>query len=105
MGRLFFTLMMVAGLGYGGLYFYYGVSVKQAVEQRLDDLGLDDLAVKRVHFDPTAPLREDTRVAADIEYGGGDATVELRVIGHPVFSDDVTLELQGLQGLRLRFGG
>lgn len=104
MGRLF-TLIFVAALAYGGLYFYYGVTLKRAVEQHLDGMGMSALEVKSVDFHGLDPLRQDTNVSADIAYGGGDATVQLRVIGHPVFSEDLRLELDSLQALRLRIGG
>ncbi len=101
MGRLF-TIIFVAALGYGGLYFYYGVTLKRAVEQHLDGMGMSALEVKAVDFDALDPLRQDTNISADIAYGGGDATFQLRVIGHPVFSEELRLELDSLQALRLR---
>jgi hypothetical protein len=103
MGKLF-TLIFVAALGYGGLYFYYGVTLKRAVEQHLDGMGMSALEVNAVDFHALDPLRQDTQVSADIEYGGGNATVQLRVIGHPVFSEELRLELDSLQALRLRIG-
>lgn len=104
MGRLF-SLIVIAGLLYGGLYFYYGVSVKQAIEQQLDARGLTALEVERVDYGPLAPASTDTRVSATVLYRGAEATLDIRVIGHPIFSDEIRLELDGLQALRLTIGG
>ncbi|SDN69271.1 hypothetical protein SAMN04487957_101405 [Halomonas shengliensis] len=103
MGKLF-GLIVIGGLAYGGLYFYYGVSVKQAIEQQLDARGFDAIQVERVDFPVTAPLSQDTRLAATLDYRGAEATLDIRVIGHPVFSDEITLELDGLQSLSLTLG-
>ncbi|MBE0488800.1 MAG: hypothetical protein IBX53_06950 [Halomonas sp.] len=35
---------------------------------------------------------------------GAEATLNVRVIGHPVFSNEVRLELEGLQALRISIG-
>jgi hypothetical protein len=63
MGRLF-SLIVIAGLLYGGLYFYYGVSVKHAIEQQLDARGLTALEVERVDYGLLAPASTDTQVSA-----------------------------------------
>ncbi|MDI5936540.1 hypothetical protein [Halomonas kalidii] len=103
MGRLF-SLIIIAGLAYGGLYVYYGVAVKQEVEQALADRGLTALEVERIDYAPLAPLSTRATVSADVTYRGAEATVELRLTGHPLFSDELRMELDGLQALRLRIG-
>ncbi|MBF8222411.1 hypothetical protein [Halomonas sp. 328] len=103
MGRLF-TLIVVAGLAYGGLYFYYGVVVKQAVAEQLDAYGLEALEVKRIDYEPLAPLRTQSTVTATLGYRGAEAGLMIRLDGHPIFSDEVRMELQGLQALRLTLG-
>ncbi|GAA0583028.1 hypothetical protein ACFQH5_18070 [Halomonas salifodinae] len=103
MGRLF-TLIVVAGLVYGGLYFVYGVKVKQGVAEQLDAYGLERLEVKKVDYEPLAPLRTEATVTALLIYRGAEAQLDIRVIGHPIFSEEMRLELQGLQALRLTIG-
>lgn len=104
MVRFIVYLGLLAGLAYGGLHFYYGVEVKQALDQRLDDLGLTAVEVRRIDFAPMAPLASDTHVSAEVTYGGAEASLDIRVIGHPVFSDETRLELDSLQALRLTIG-
>ncbi|MGM0536206.1 MAG: hypothetical protein ACQEXI_10605 [Pseudomonadota bacterium] len=104
MARFIFTLAALAGLAYGGLYFYYDVEIKRALDQRLGDLGLTAVEVRRVDFAPMAPLASDTHVTAEVTYGGAEASLDIRVIGHPVFSDETRLELDSLQALRLTIG-
>lgn len=103
MGRLF-SLIVIAGLVYGGLYFYYGTTVKQIVEQQLDASGLTAVEVERVDYGPLAPVSTDARISANVHYRGAEATLDIRVIGHPIFSDEIRLELDGLQALRLTIG-
>ncbi|MCG6659334.1 hypothetical protein HOP52_16380 [Halomonas campisalis] len=103
MGRLF-SLIVIAGLAYGGLYFYYGVAAKQAIERQLEALGLAALEVERIDYGLLAPASTDSRVSATVHYRGAEATLDIRIIGHPVFSDEVRLELDGLQALRLTIG-
>ncbi|EPC02381.1 hypothetical protein L861_15200 [Litchfieldella anticariensis FP35 = DSM 16096] len=95
---------MIVGLAYGGLYFYYGVTVKQLVEERVTDFGFGALEVKSIDYGPMAPLSTSSLVSADVIYGGAEAILDIRVHGHPLFSDEVRLELSGLQALRLKFG-
>ncbi|MFW6346022.1 MAG: hypothetical protein ACOC0M_06810 [Halomonas sp.] len=103
MGKLF-GLIVIGGLAYGGLYFSYGISVRQAIEQQLEARGFDAIEVERVDFPATAPLSQDTRLAATLDYRGARATLDIRVIGHPVFSEEITLELDSLQSLNLSLG-
>ncbi|MBD3896091.1 hypothetical protein IEI94_09535 [Halomonas sp. ML-15] len=103
MGRLF-SLIVIAGLAYGGLYLYYGVAVKDAIEQQLEARGLSALEVDSVDYGLLAPLSTDTQLSIDVRYRGAEASLDVRVIGHPVFSDEVRLELDGLQALRLSIG-
>lgn len=103
MGRLF-SLILITGLAYGGLYIYYGMALRQALEARLDDFGLATLEVERLDYSPLAPLSSETRIAAEVRYRGAEARLDIRVEGHPLFSDEVRLELDGLQALRLRIG-
>ena len=103
MGRLF-SLIVIAGLAYGGLYVYYGITLKQTLAQQLEASGFAALQVERVDYGPLAPASTDSRVSATVSYRGAEASLDIRVIGHPVFSDEVRLELDGLQALRLRIG-
>lgn len=104
MVRFILTLAALAGLAYGGLYFYYDVEIKRALDQRLDDLGLTAVEVRRVDFAPMAPLASDTHVTAEVTYGGAEASLDIRVIGHPLFSEETRLELDSLQTFRLTIG-
>lgn len=103
--RFILTLVVLAGLVYGGLYVYYDTSLSRAVEERLGNAGLGDVTVEAVNFSPLAPLLTETEVNADVAYGGLDASVTLRVEGHPLFTDELSLELDGLEALRLGIGG
>lgn len=103
MGRLF-TLIVITGLLYGGLYLYYGVTVKQIIEQQLHARGLTAVEVERVDYGLLAPASTDTRISATVHYRSAEASLDIRVIGHPIFSDEVRLELDGLQALRLTLG-
>ncbi|MFY0990542.1 hypothetical protein [Halomonas sp. C05BenzN] len=104
MSRFVFYLALLGGLAYGGLYFYYGVAVKQRVTQELDALGFTALQVERVEHGPLAPLSMDAKVSTTVTYRGAEASVDVRVIGHPVFSDEFRLELDSLRALRLTLG-
>jgi len=104
MVRFILMLAALTGLAYGGLNFYYGVEIKRALEQRLDDLGLTAVEVRRIDFDPMAPLASDSRITAEVIYGGAEASLDIRVIGHPVFAEETRLELDSLQALRLTIG-
>ncbi|SHM18880.1 hypothetical protein [Vreelandella subglaciescola] len=103
--RFIMTLAVLAGLVYGGLYVYYDASLSRAVEERLGNAGLSDVTVEAVDFSPLAPLLTETEVSAEVAYGGLDASVNLRVVGHPLFTDELSLELGGLEALRLGIGG
>lgn len=103
MGKLF-SLLVIAGLAYGGLYVYYGMSVERLIDEQVDDLGLGALEVQGIEYGPMAPLSTDANVSADVIYRGAEATLDIRVDGHPVFSDEVRLGLGGLQALRLTIG-
>lgn len=103
MGRLI-SLLVIAALAYGGLYLYYGHVVRQAIDDQLEARGLSALEVQRVDYDPLAPVSTQATIRAEVSYRGADATVTLRLDGHPIFSEQVSMELDGLQNLRLRFG-
>lgn len=103
--RFILTLVVLAGLGYGGLYLYYDASLSSAVEARLDGVGLGDATVSAVDFGPLAPLVTEADVSAQVTYGGLDASVQLHVQGHPLFTDEFALDLSGLEALRLGIGG
>lgn len=103
MGRLL-SLIVIVSLAYGGLYFYYGMAMKQVIEQQINDRGLTALEVERIQYGPLAPVTSDARISATVNYRGSEATLNIRVIGHPIFSDEMRVELDGLQALRLRIG-
>lgn len=100
MGKLFSLIVLVA-LGYAGLYVYYGVAVQQEVEQQLADRGLSSINVDDVTYGLTAPISTSANIAITLTYQGAQATVDMAVQGHPVFSDEVSVEFDGLQALRL----
>ena len=103
MGKLF-SLIIVLALAYAGLYVYYGVAVKQEVEQQLDDRGLSAISVDDVTYGVTAPISTSANIAITVTYRGAPATVDMAVQGHPVFSDEVSVEFDSLQALRLGIG-
>ncbi|GEN27127.1 hypothetical protein HVA01_07730 [Halovibrio variabilis] len=103
MGKLFSLIVLVA-IGYAGIYFYYGVAIKQEVEQQLDDRGLSDVSVDNVDYGLMAPINTSANIAITLTYRGAQATVDMSVQGHPVFSDEVSVQFDGLQALRLGIG-
>ncbi|MDR5900367.1 hypothetical protein QC823_15485 [Halomonas vilamensis] len=103
MGKLF-SLIIVLALAYAGLYVYYGVAVKQEVEQQLEDRGLSAISVDDVTYGVTAPISTSANIAITVTYRGAQATVDMAVQGHPVFSDEVSVEFDSLQALRLGIG-
>jgi hypothetical protein len=102
-GRLI-SLIFIAALAYGGLYLYYGHAVRQAIDEQLEARGLTALEVEGIEYGPLAPVSSQATIHADVSYRGANATVTIRLHGHPLFSDEVRMELDGLQALRLRFG-
>ncbi|MEQ6918208.1 hypothetical protein [Halomonas aquatica] len=104
MVRFIFYLSLLAGLGYGGLYLYYDISVERSLKDHLDDLGLTAVEVKRIDFDTMAPLVKDAHITAEVVYGSAAASLDIRVIGHPAFSEDYRIELDSLQAFRLSIG-
>lgn len=100
MGKLF-SLIVVVALGYAGIYFYYGVVVEREIQEQLDDRGLSAVSIDDVEYDLLAPVSTSAEIAVTVTYRGSQATLDLSVQGHPLFSDEVTVEFDGLQALRL----
>ena len=100
MGKLF-SLIVVVALGYAGIYFYYGVVVEREIQEQLDDRGLSAVSIDNVEYDVLAPVSTSADIAVTVTYRGSQATLDLAVQGHPLFSDEVTVEFDGLQALRL----
>ena len=103
MGKLF-SLVFALVLGYVGLYFYYGVAIKHDVKQQLDDRGMTAVSVDRLEYGWLAPISTSANVSADITYGGASARTQLGVEGHPLFSDEIKISFDALQGLSLGIG-
>lgn len=103
MGKLFSLVVLVA-LGYAGIYFYYGVVVEREVQQQLDDRGLTAVSVDNIEYGVLAPINTIANLEVTVTYRGSQATLDLIVKGHPLFSDEVTVEFDGLQALRLGIG-
>lgn len=80
---------------------YYGVAVQQEVEQQLEDRGLSSISVDDVTYGLTTPISTSANIAITVTYRGAQATVDMAVQGHLVFSDEVSVEFDGLQALRL----
>ncbi|MGE6608778.1 hypothetical protein ACQKE4_20080 [Halomonas sp. NPDC076908] len=100
MGKLFSLIVLVA-LGYAGIYFYYGVVVEREIQEQLDSRGLSAVSIDNVEYDVLAPVSTSAEIAVTVTYRGSQATLDLAVQGHPLFSDEVTVEFDGLQALRL----
>lgn len=103
MGKLISLIVLVA-LGYTGVYFYYGHAVKQEVQQQLDNRGLSAVSVDNVEYGVLAPISTSANLTVSVTYRGTQADLDLTVEGHPVFSDEVSVRLDGLQALRLGIG-
>lgn len=100
MGKLF-SLIVIVALGYAGIYFYYGVVVEREIQEQLDSRGLSAVSIDNVEYDVLAPVSTSADIAVTVTYRGSQATLDLAVQGHPLFSDEVTVEFDGLQALRL----
>ena len=100
MGKLF-SLIVLLALGYAGIYFYYGVVVEREVQQQLDDRGLTAVSVDNIEYGVLAPINTTANIEVSVTYRGSQATLDLIVQGHPLFSDEVSVEFDGLQALRL----
>lgn len=100
MGKLF-SLIVVVALGYAGIYFYYGVVVEREIQQQLDDRGLSAVSIDNVEYGLLAPVSTSTEISVTMTYRGSQATLDLAVQGHPLFSDEVTVKVDSLQALRL----
>ncbi|EHA14857.1 hypothetical protein [Halomonas sp. HAL1] len=100
MGKLF-SLIVIVALGYTGIYFYYGVVVEREIQEQLDDRGLSAVSIDNVEYDVLAPVSTSAEIAVTVTYRGSQATLDLAVQGHPLFSDEVTVEFDGLQALQL----
>lgn len=103
MGKLF-SLIVLLAIGYVGIYIYYGVAVKQEVQQQLDDRGLSSVSVDNVEYGLFALVNTSAELTVTVTYRGSQAAVNMVVQGHPVFSDDVSVEFDGLQALSLGIG-
>ncbi|MCL5424069.1 MAG: hypothetical protein M1154_00200 [Gammaproteobacteria bacterium] len=100
MGKLF-SLIVIVALGYAGIYFYYGVVVEREIQEQLDSRGLSAVSIDNIEYDVLAPVSTSADIAVTVTYRGSQATLDLAVQGHPLFSDEVTVEFDGLQALRL----
>lgn len=100
MGKLF-SLLIVLGLGYAGLYVYYGVVIEKEVEEQLEARGLSSVSVDNVEYDWLAPVSNSANIVVTLSYRGSQAAVNMQIQGHPLVSDDVTVQLDSLQALRL----
>ena len=100
MGKLF-SLVVLVVLGYAGIYFYYGVVVEREIQQQLDSRGLSSVSIDNVEYALLAPVSTSADIAVTVTYRGSQATLDLVVQGHPLFSDEVSVEFDGLQALRL----
>lgn len=104
MGRFVVTLALLAALVYGGLHWYYGHAAERAIEEQLEARGLDAVELEGVDYGWLAPISREARITARVRYRGASASLDIRVVGHPLFDDEVRLELDGLQALRLSIG-
>ncbi|HDZ48347.1 hypothetical protein LCGC14_0034910 [marine sediment metagenome] len=103
MGKLF-SLIIVLALGYTGLYFYYGVVVEREIKQQLDDRGLTGVSIDNVEYGILAPVSTSADITITATYRSAQAAMDIKVQGHPVFSDEVSVQFDGLQALRLGIG-
>lgn len=102
--RFIVMLLVLAAIGYGGLYLSYDAGLTRATEAQLAELGLGDATVTSLDFSPVAPLSAAADVSAAVSYGRFQANVTLQVDGHPLFTEELSLGLDGFQGLSLGIG-
>lgn len=100
MGKLL-SLVGIVALGYAGVYVYYGHAVEQEAQRALDERGLSAVNVESVDYGLWAPVSSSTQITLNVTYRGAQAALDLGVEGHPLFSDEVAIRLDGLQALRL----
>lgn len=67
MARFIVTLAALDGLAYGGLYFYFGVEIKRARDQRLGDIRVIGQPV----FSEETRLELDSLQALRLTIGAG----------------------------------
>lgn len=95
------SLLVLLGLGYFGVYMYYGVAVEKVLDEQLDERGMTAVEVERLDYDWLAPVNTSARVSAEVRYRGAAASLELDVAGHPLFGDELKVSFGSLQGLSL----
>ncbi|MFC3283380.1 hypothetical protein [Litchfieldella rifensis] len=97
------SLLIVVAMVYGGLFFYYGEAVKDAVKEGLRSSGFSAVEVVSADYDWLAPLRTRSTASVVVRYRAAEAVVDVSVNGHPIFSSESEIELSGLQMLNFRF--
>ena len=71
---------------------------------QLDNRDLSSISVDNVEYGLLAPISTSANITLIVAYRGAEAALDLVVQGHPVFSDEVSVEFDGLQALRLGIG-
>ena len=100
MGKLF-SLLVLLGLGYFGLYTYYGMAVEKVLDEQLDERGMTAVEVDNLDYDWLAPISQSAEVSANVRYRGASAGLELAVEGHPLFGDELKVSFGRLKGQSL----
>lgn len=98
------SLLVLLGLGYFGVYMYYGVAVEKVLDEQLDERGMTAVEVEKLDYGWLAPVNTSANVSADVTYKGASASLELDVEGHPLFGDELKVSFGSLQGVSLGIG-
>jgi len=98
------SLLVLLGLGYFGVYTYYGVAVEKALDEQLDKRGMTAVEVEKLDYGWLAPVSTAASVSAEVRYRGAAASLDLDVEGHPLFGDELKVSFGSLQGLSLGIG-
>ena len=100
MGKLL-SLLVLLGLGYFGVYTYYGMAVEKVLDEQLDESGMTAVEVDNLDYSWLAPISQSAEVSANVRYRGASVSLELAVEGHPLFGDELQVSLGSLKGLSL----
>lgn len=80
------------------------MTIKREAQRQLDNRDLSSISVDNVEYGLLAPISTSANITMIVAYRGAEAALDLAVQGHPVFSDEVSVEFDGLQALRLGIG-
>lgn len=104
MFRFFFLLCVLAGIGYAGLHVYYGAVVSAEIAHALKARGLGALEVEALGYSLLAPVTSGAELEVTLGYRASQAKLDMTLQGHPLATEPMQFQFDGLQALRLGIG-